>query len=153
AAFTDVPEPSDPAYSAAVAAAIARLVRASEGRALALFTSHAALRRAASALKGELGEAGIQVLAQGIDGTPRQLTERLVEDSRTLVLGTSSFWEGVDIRGDALSRLIRARTDRGVVAVLDRRSYEKSYGQEFVAGLPRCTMVKASAAVVAERAR
>jgi DNA polymerase-3 subunit epsilon/ATP-dependent DNA helicase DinG len=198
AAFTDIPEPAEPTYSDAVALAVARLVRASEGRTLALFTSHNALRKAATALRTDLAEDGIAVLAQGVDGTPRQLIERLVEDPRTVLLGTSSFWEGVDVRGDALSmliiarlpfavptdpvqrarseeyddpfreyslpaailrfrqgfgRLIRSRTDRGVVAVLDRRIYEKSYGREFLSALPPCTMVRADSATVALRAR
>jgi DNA polymerase-3 subunit epsilon/ATP-dependent DNA helicase DinG len=50
-------------------------------------------------------------------------------------------------------RLIRSRTDRGVVAVLDRRIYEKSYGREFLSALPTCTMVRADSATVALRAR
>ncbi|MGI8926999.1 MAG: helicase C-terminal domain-containing protein [Tepidiformaceae bacterium] len=198
AAFTDIPEPADPRYGEAVAAAIECLATASDGRALALFTSHAALKDAAARLRAPLEAQGIVVLAQGVDGPPRQLTENLLANPRSLVLGTSSFWEGVDIRGDALSmliiarlpfavptdpvhrarseqyddpfgqfslpaailrfrqgfgRLIRDREDRGVVAVLDRRIYEKRYGDQFVDGLPRCTMVKATSAIVAERAR
>ena len=49
------------------------------------------------------------MVAQGIDGTPKRLIDLLKEHPRTLVLGTSSFWEGVDVRGDALSMLIIAR--------------------------------------------
>jgi DNA polymerase-3 subunit epsilon/ATP-dependent DNA helicase DinG len=198
AAFTDVPEPADPGYNAAVAAAIVRLARASDGRALALFTSHAALRQVAELARGELRESGIALLAQGIDGSPRQLTENLISTPNTVVLGTSSFWEGVDIRGDALSmliiarlpfavptdpvyrarseqyddpfgqyslpaailrfrqgfgRLIRDRSDRGVVAVLDRRVFEKRYGQDFVNALPPCTRIRADTETVALRAR
>jgi DNA polymerase-3 subunit epsilon/ATP-dependent DNA helicase DinG len=198
AAFTDVPEPNDPRYIDAVAAAIVRLVSASEGRALALFTSHSALRQVAALARRELEDEGIVVLVQGVDGTPRQLIDNLVANPRTVIFGTSSFWEGVDVRGEALSmliiarlpfavptepiyrarseqydnpfeqyalpgailrfrqgfgRLIRDREDRGVVAVLDRRIYEKRYGQQFVAALPPCTRLKADSATVAERAR
>jgi DNA polymerase-3 subunit epsilon/ATP-dependent DNA helicase DinG len=198
AAVTDVPEPSSRDFNDASAAAIVKLVRASEGRALALFTSHAALRRVASLVREELEGEGINVLAQGVDGEPRRLTEHLASSPRTLVLGTQSFWEGVDIRGDALSmliivklpfpvpsdpvhrarseqydspfgqyslpsailkfrqgfgRLIRDREDRGVVAVLDRRVFEKSYGKQFVSALPPCTRIRASAQVVGERTR
>jgi len=198
AAFTDVPEPNSPDYSDAVADAIIELVKASEGRALALFTSHASLKRVSSLVRGPLEDSGIVVLAQGIDGPPRQLTENLVQNPRTLILGTSSFWEGVDIRGDALSmliiarlpfavpsdpiyrarseqygnpfneyalpaailrfrqgfgRLIRDREDRGVVAVLDRRIYEKQYGAQFIKGLPECTRVRGDSHDVAFHAR
>lgn len=198
AAFTDVPEPNDPAYIEAVARAIVDLARASGGRALALFTSHAALRSAAAIVRAELDQDGIVTLAQGIDGNPRQLTENLKANPRTVLLGTSSFWEGVDIRGEALSmliiarlpfavptdpiykarseqydnpfaqyalpaailrfrqgfgRLIRDREDRGVVAVLDRRIWEKGYGNDFVKALPDCTKFRGTTDAVAERAR
>jgi predicted DnaQ family exonuclease/DinG family helicase len=198
AAFTDIPEPNDRDYGAAVGRAVVQLTRASNGRALALFTSHSALRNAAGAVRSELEADGIVVLAQGVDGSPRQLTENLKANPRTLILGTSSFWEGVDIRGDALSmliiarlpfavpsdpvhkarseqydspfgqyalpgailkfrqgfgRLIRDREDVGVVAVLDRRVWEKSYGTQFVNSLPDCTKFRGETTMVAERAR
>ncbi len=198
AAFTDVPEPSAPEWAEAVAGAVTRLVRASDGRALVLFTSHASLQAVDRLARREIEEAGIAVLAQGADGTPRQLIDQLVANPKTVILGTSSFWEGVDVRGSALSmliicrlpfsvptdpvqraraeqhdnpfgqyslpsailrfrqgfgRLIRDREDRGVVAVLDRRIYEKSYGKDFVSALPRCTTIRADTETVALRAR
>jgi len=109
AAANDIPEPNEPGYYEAVAQAIIRLTRASEGRALALFTSTAALNRVTDLVRPELEEAGIAVLAQDIDGTARQLIENLRRTPRTLVLGNQGFWEGVDIRGDALSMLIITR--------------------------------------------
>ncbi|MCC7365980.1 MAG: 3'-5' exoribonuclease [Dehalococcoidia bacterium] len=109
AALTDIPEPNDRAYHPAVAEAVIRLVRASEGRALALFTSHEALRRVAEIVRPVLEEEGIAVLAQGVDGSPKRLQENLIASPRSVILGTQSFWEGVDIRGDALSLLIIAR--------------------------------------------
>ena len=196
AAVTDVPEPNERGYIKGMAAAIARLVRASEGRALALFTSHAALRQVAEVLRVELEHDDIAVLAQGVDGPPPRLIQNLIEEPRTVVLGTASFWEGIDVKGEALSmliigrlpfavptdpvyqaraaqyerpfpeyalpsavlrfrqgfgRLIRDRQDRGVVAVLDTRIFSKSYGRTFVEALPRCSMLKAEAEVVAER--
>lgn len=108
-AFNGVPEPNEPGYDAGVAEAIVKLTRASEGRALGLFTSHAALRRVAALVRPALEDDGITVLVQGIDGNPRRLTEHLIEHPQSLVLGTQSFWEGVDIRGQALSLLIIAR--------------------------------------------
>ncbi len=197
-AVEDVPDPSDRGYLEGVAKAVVELTTASDGRALALFTSNAALRKVADLVRPELEAAGIIALAQGVDGSPRQLTDQLRNNPRTLILGTASFWEGVDIRGDALSmlmitrlpfgvpsdpvfkarseqysdpfgeyslpaailkfrqgfgRLIRDKTDRGVVALLDRRAWEKRYGKQFIDSLPQCTKLKAPANVVAGHAR
>lgn len=180
---SDMPEPNQMGYLAAVQAAIIDTVRASEGRALVLFTSHSALRAAYQGIKRQLEEQEILVLGQGLDGTPRQLLSTLRESHRTVVLGASSFWEGVDITGEALSlliiarlpfsvpsdpvfqarselfeapfeqyavpqailrfkqgfgRLIRRKTDRGVMVVLDRRLRSKRYGESFLRSLPPC---------------
>ncbi len=108
-AFDGLPEPNEQGYDAGVAEAIVKLARASEGRGLALFTSHAALRRVAALVRPALEDDGITVLVQGVDGNPRRLTEHLIEHPQSLILGTQSFWEGVDIRGQALSLLIIAR--------------------------------------------
>jgi DNA polymerase-3 subunit epsilon/ATP-dependent DNA helicase DinG len=161
------------------------MVRASEGRALVLFTSHSALRAAYQGIKRQLEEQQILVLGQGIDGAPRQLLATLRENHRTVVLGASSFWEGVDVTGEALSllviaripfsvpsdpvfqarselfdapfeqyalpqailrfkqgfgRLIRRKTDRGVMVVLDRRLRSKRYGETFLRSLPSCEL-------------
>ncbi len=109
ATVTDLPEPGAPGYLDAVAEAVVQLAVASRGRALVLFTSHEALRavreRAASALR----DRGLLLLAQDVDGSPRQLIEQLRTDPNTVVLGTASFWEGVDIRGEALSLLVITR--------------------------------------------
>ena len=105
----DMPGPSDPGYDEAAAATIVQLVRASEGRALALFTSHASLRRVAALARDELEGEGIGVMVQGRDGSPPQLTDNLIDHPRAVIFGTSSFWEGVDIRGDALSLVVIAR--------------------------------------------
>ena len=53
--------------------------------------------------------AGINVLAQGIDGTPRQLVDRLHADPRAVLLGTASFWEGVDMESGILRGLLLCR--------------------------------------------
>ena len=186
---SDMPEPEWPGYLDSLAQAIADLVRASRGRALVLFTSHSGLR-AAHRLVGEmLREEAIQVLGQGIDGSARQLVRALQSNPNTVLFGTASFWEGVDIPGDALSllivarlpfnvpsepvfaarsamydqpfeqyalpqavlrfkqgfgRLIRSKTDRGVVVVLDRRIVSKRYGPAFLECLPDCTMRQAT---------
>jgi DNA polymerase-3 subunit epsilon/ATP-dependent DNA helicase DinG len=106
---TDMPEPSSPSYQKALEEAIIELCLASEGRALVLFTSHAALRATHRGVRSRLGTGGVRVLAQGIDGPPQDLIKVLRTEGRTVVLGTSSFWEGVDVVGDALSLLIIAK--------------------------------------------
>ena len=106
---TGFPDPGSADYDEAAAGAITELVLASQGRALALFTSHASLRRVAALSRGALEREGISVLVQDRDGAPRQLMRNLIEDSRAVIFGTSSFWEGIDIRGDALSLVVIAR--------------------------------------------
>src|SRR3990172_4200823 len=127
---------------------------------------------------GEWGGVG-----EGTHDPPGTLVGPLMPSPRSVILGTASFWEGVDLAGEALSllviarlpftvptepvfaarsaqyddpfseyglpqavlrfkqgfgRLIRRRTDRGVVAVLDRRITSKAYGAAFLESLPRC---------------
>ena len=106
---TDVPEPSQRDYQRAVEEAVVSLCTASKGRALVLFTSHGALRATYTAVKRPLERAGVRVLGQGIDGTPKEILERLRNDPQTVLLGTSSFWEGVDVVGEALSLLVIAK--------------------------------------------
>ncbi len=102
----DIPEPNDPRFGSTMADVLADTLIATHGRGLVLFTSHRALREARNALKGPLEEHNIVVLGQGIDGSTRNLIERLRTEQGTVVFGTSSFWEGVDVVGDALSVLI-----------------------------------------------
>ncbi len=179
----DMPEPNTADYLESLCGAIADVARASSGRALVLFTSYAALRAVHAAISEPLGKEGLTVLGQGIDGSPRQMVRMLAAHPNTVLLGTSSFWEGVDIPGDTLSllvitrlpfavptdpviaarsalyddpfhefalpqaiirfkqgfgRLIRTKTDRGVLVVLDRRIASKSYGPAFLGSLPAC---------------
>ncbi|MEX2235992.1 MAG: helicase C-terminal domain-containing protein [Dehalococcoidia bacterium] len=106
---TDFPEPAEAGYQQACDAAVLDLASAAGGRSLALFTSHSALRATYHSIRGRLEEQGIQVLAQGLDGSAKQLISALRENHRTLLMGTASFWEGVDIAGEALSMLIIAK--------------------------------------------
>jgi Rad3-related DNA helicase len=173
------------------------VLRASRGRALVLFTSHAMLRRARELMRPRLEAEGIRVLAQGIDGERSRLVDQLKAGRPTVLLGTQSFWEGVDVPGEALSclvlaklpfrvhtdpivearcqrlkamgrndfmeymvpdaalrlmqgfgRLIRTRTDRGVVVLCDPRVMTKRYGQVFRNALPvRISVFQESAAL------
>lgn len=101
-----MPEPNHPNYQQALNDILAETLIATKGRALVLFTSHRALRETRNALKEPLERSNVIVLGQGIDGNPRSLIERLRTEPGTVVFGTSSFWEGVDVTGDALSLVV-----------------------------------------------
>ena len=180
----DIPEPSDAnGHQRAVEQALIRLSKATNGRMLALFTSYAQLRRTSTVITPALAEMGIIVYEQGEGASPNTLLETFREADKAVLLGTRSFWEGVDIPGDALSvlaiiklpfdvptepiiaarsdtfedpfneyhlpeailrfrqgfgRLIRTQSDRGVVAILDKRIITKRYGRAFLESLPQC---------------
>lgn len=102
----DMPEPNSQNYQSAVSSTLIELLTATEGRALVLFTSHGALQATHRAIKGPLERQNISVLGQHIDGSFRQLVERLRANTGTVLLGTSSFWEGVDVVGSALSLVV-----------------------------------------------
>jgi DNA polymerase-3 subunit epsilon/ATP-dependent DNA helicase DinG len=184
---SDLPEPNAPGYQTAVEQTLIGLAKALGGRTLALFTSYAQLKRTSQAIAPALAEAGITVLSQGGGGSRHQILETFKAGNKTVLLGTRSFWEGVDVVGSALSalvlvrlpfavpndpvvaarsetfddpfynyqvpdailrfrqgfgRLIRSKTDRGVVVVLDKRVTSKGYGKLFLESLPECTIHK-----------
>jgi ATP-dependent DNA helicase DinG len=191
----DLPAPRGGAVEAHTRAVISRtieLVRASRGRALVLLATHKALRAFAEGGFNDL-VGGYPVKYQGDDGPPGQLVEWLKETSGGVVVGTRSFWEGVDVSGENLSlvvidktpfpvptdplivkltelaeddggngfmdvcipavqvavqqgagRLIRNTTDRGVIALLDPRIANKSWGRLILNALPRGVPVTTS---------
>jgi DNA polymerase-3 subunit epsilon/ATP-dependent DNA helicase DinG len=105
----DLPEPGMPGYDAGLHEALEGAATGAGGRTLALFTSHRALRNAAGALRDTLGDHGIAIAAQGIDGSPGRVVNMLAGEPRTVVLGTAALWEGVDVPGEALSQIVVAR--------------------------------------------
>ena len=105
----DVPDPRDPNFQRRVEREVADAALAAGGRTMALFTSYAALTATANAIKGPLARAGIGVIAQSGNTSNRIIARRFMEEPRSVLLGTSSFWEGVDFPGDALTVLIVAR--------------------------------------------
>ena len=105
----DIPEPGSSGYQKALNDALINLCAATEGRALLLFTSYSALQATYRAIKAPLERGGVLVLGQRIDGNPRQLLERFRSNPRAVILGAASFWEGVDVVGDALSVLAITR--------------------------------------------
>ena len=98
----DMPDPRADAYTAAVVRVAREAIAASGGRAFLLFTSHRALQEAAAALDGDIE---YPLLVQG--QAPRaELLARFRRLGNAVLLGTGSFWEGVDVRGAALSLVL-----------------------------------------------
>ena len=182
-----MPEPRDPSFAARAVERIEALLAASNGRAFLLFTSYAMLERIRDALERR---ADWPLFVQG-EGGKAALVERFRTTPRAVLLGTTSFWHGVDVAGEALSlvvvdklpfdvpsdplvaaridrvrgnggnpfedyqvplavlelkqglgRLLRSRTDRGVVAVLDPRILTRRYGRTFLRSLPPYRVVR-----------
>jgi DNA polymerase-3 subunit epsilon/ATP-dependent DNA helicase DinG len=102
----DVAEPNTPDYQSHVEHALINLCKASGGRTLVLFTSYAQLKRTARAISGPLAAQDILVYEQGEGASPNALLETFRNADRAVLLGTRSFWEGVDVPGEALSVLV-----------------------------------------------
>lgn len=92
----DVPEPNAPQYQRHLDDAIVQLATMLDGQLVVLFTSYAALRSSYAAVKPLLEARGILALAHGIDGSPRQLWQMFHDQERVILLGTGSFWDGVE---------------------------------------------------------
>ena len=182
----DMPEPRQRAsYQRMLERGIIELATALDGRVLVLFTSYAQLREASKSVTPRLKLGDIQVFDQSFGANRELLLTQFKGAERAVLMGTRSFWEGVDIPGPDLSgliiaklpfavpsdpifaarsetysnafteyavpdailrfrqgfgRLIRRRSDRGVVAIFDSRVISKSYGASFLESLPDCTV-------------
>ncbi len=191
-----LPPPTEsPAFEQELADLLIDVHRITRGRGLVLFTAYGMLKKVRARVKPALEAEGILVLAQGVDGSRRMITETFRTDTSSVLLATSSFWEGVDIVGESLScltlvrlpfqvvgdpvidarcehlqqqglepfrrysvpnavirfrqgfgRLIRARTDRGLVILADKRLRTKAYGSSFLGSLPTETEVHGKSA-------
>jgi ATP-dependent DNA helicase DinG len=193
----DIPEPNQNGYQQILDKSIINTAKATSGRMLVLFTSYAALKKTSQAITGPLAREEIYVYEQGDGASPNALLESFKATERAVLLGTKSFWEGVDVPGDSLSivvitklpfdvptdpliaarsemyedsfnqyylpesilkfrqgfgRLIRTASDRGVVAILDRRVLTKQYGRLFLESLPPCTARQGPAANLSREA-
>jgi ATP-dependent DNA helicase DinG len=104
-----MPAPGDEHYVDQLVPRIARHVQETSGGAFVLFTSFAMLNRAADALRPVLADAGCPVLVQDQDGPRNLLLRRFRDDERSVLMGTSSFWQGVDVRGRGLRNVIITR--------------------------------------------
>lgn len=100
----DIPEPNDRTnYQHMLERSLLDLSRATSGRLLALFTSYAQLKQTSQAIGPALSDSGIYVYEQGDGASPNALLEMFRSAERAILLGTRSFWEGVDVPGEALS--------------------------------------------------
>ncbi len=188
----EMPDPRTPEFNRAAAWIIADLLDRTRGRAFVLFTSHAAMREVYGVVERKVtwplfiqGSAPRTALLRDFRATPN-----------AVLFATSSFWQGVDVAGEALSaviidrlpfaspgdplvaarinalrlkgrdpfqeyqvplatlallqglgRLIRTRSDRGLLAILDPRLTTKGYGRQFLGSLPPAPMTSDAAAV------
>ncbi|MGC9346946.1 MAG: helicase C-terminal domain-containing protein [Anaerolineae bacterium] len=103
---SDIPEPGTQGYQKNVEETLIELLQATEGRALVLFTSYSQLRATTEAITTPLAHEGITVYAQGTGTSRAQLLESFRTGDRVVLMGTRSFWEGVDVTGEALSCLV-----------------------------------------------
>ncbi len=103
----NMPDPNSPEYIASVAEAALPVIQASQGRAFVLCTSLRAMREVHALLKDAFGSHGMEypLLLQG-ESTRTELLDRFRTHGNAVLVGSQSFWEGVDVRGDALSAVI-----------------------------------------------
>jgi len=183
----DLPDPNGPDFIDSAAAAIQKYVEKTNGRAFVLFTSYEMLNKVAEKTAAWFGERGFNFLCQGDRFDRGTLLKKFKAHDNSVLFGTDSFWQGVDVPGAALSnviiaklpfavpnhplvagrveqirqqggnpffeyqlpsaiikfkqgfgRLIRNKTDTGIVAVLDGRIINKRYGQRFLSSIPQC---------------
>ena len=104
----DVPDPRNENYFQYVSESIKIICASAPGGVLVLFTSYSALNSVYEFIKKDKN-INKTILAQGVHGSTRNLLQRINNDNESLILGTNSFWEGVDLKGAALNSLIITR--------------------------------------------
>jgi ATP-dependent DNA helicase DinG len=183
----DLPEPTAKNFEEAAAETIKKYLRLTRGKAFILFTSYTMLNHIADSIVDWLAEQNIALLRQGAGIDRSRLLHEFKSGPAAALFGTDSFWQGVDVPGEALSnviivrlpfavpnhpllqgrleqirqnggnpffdyqlpsaiikfkqgfgRLIRTKTDTGIVVILDSRIIRKAYGQQFLSAIPKC---------------
>jgi ATP-dependent DNA helicase DinG len=109
--FRKMPDPSAEraAFEDKVIELIPEYVARSDGHAFVLFTNYGFLQRAAQTLRPTLQESGYTVLCQGEGSPPAKLLSQFRELERPVLFGVDSFWQGVDVRGEALTNVMIAK--------------------------------------------
>ncbi len=132
----DMPEPNAQGYQQALDKAIISTAKATGGRMLVLFTSYAALKKTAQSITGPLAREDIFVFEQGEGASPNALLESFKSTDRAVLLGTRSFWEGVDVPGDSLSVVVITKLPFDVPSdpIISARSelYEDSFNEYYL---------------------
>ncbi|MGP1346352.1 MAG: ATP-dependent DNA helicase, partial [Phycisphaerales bacterium] len=105
----DMPDPRARGYESALGERILHHVRATDGGAFVLFTSFGTMHRVADLVRGELESMGLPVFVHGRDGSRAAMLEGFRGDERSVLFGTASFWQGVDVRGRGLRNVIITR--------------------------------------------
>ena len=104
-----MPDPQAPGYEEALSGWIEHFLHRSDGRAFVLFTSYRAMQTVAEALEGVCRQQDWRLLVQGRRLPRHRLLQEFRDDVRSVLLGTDSFWTGVDVPGEALSNVIVTR--------------------------------------------
>jgi ATP-dependent DNA helicase DinG len=106
--FRSLPDPSaqPAAYEDAVLAKLPEYIQRTEGRAFVLFTSYSFLQKAAERLRPWFSKHGYTLLVQGDGQPPAKMLASFRTTPRAVLFGVDSFWQGVDVRGDALANVI-----------------------------------------------
>jgi ATP-dependent DNA helicase DinG len=187
----NIPDPNDKdSFEPIASEKIMKYLEISNGRAFVLFTSYDLMHRVYDRVYPQLMEKGIPLYMQGRDLPRHQMLEEFRSRIGSVIFGAASFWQGVDVPGEALEniiitklpfpvpteplveariedmersgidsfmnyfmpeailklrqgvgRLIRTKTDKGIIVILDNRVLTKNYGRFFIQALPKCPLI------------